>query len=175
MLQKPVNIIIDYAANIKRAMMKLMTNVKWWPCFAHTLQLVVNNGLDYKDVSGLSKMMTNSCAIVSHYKHSPTTTALLQQVQRDNNVPKHKLKHNVATRWNSQVLMLERLLEQRKAVAMCLAQESGKSVLKICQRTSRPPQKIWSSPTTLSGRDCSYVVSKLPDDVDDHFSSRRAT
>ena len=129
-LEKSVNVITDNATNVRMAMTKMMVNFKWRPCSTRTLQLVINNGLDNKDVTDLSKMLSKTRSIVGHYRHSLTATTLLNKVQKDNNVSQHRLKQDVATRWNFQVVMLERLLEQRKAVTLCLAETSGKSVPK---------------------------------------------
>ena len=49
-LDKAVYIVTDNASNIKVAMTKLLQNVKWRPCFTHTLQLMIITALDNKDV-----------------------------------------------------------------------------------------------------------------------------
>ena len=66
-LEKPVNVITDNAANVKMAMTKMMVNVKWRPCSAHILQLIINIGLDNKNVTDLSKMLSKARSIVGHY------------------------------------------------------------------------------------------------------------
>lgn len=103
-LDNGVHIITDNAANVRLAMTKVMTNVKWRPCFAHSLQLVINSSVDSPEVAGLSKMLAKASAIVGHFRHSPSATTALMTIQADNKLPQHKLVQDVATRWNSQVI-----------------------------------------------------------------------
>ena len=56
-LDTPVHIVTDNASNVKVAMTKLMRNVQWRPCFAHTLQLIIVTALESKEVSALGKMI----------------------------------------------------------------------------------------------------------------------
>ena len=123
-----MHIITDNAANVKVVMTKVLQNVQWRPCFAHTLQLSINMALDCKDVSALGKMLAEARTIASHYWCSPSAMTALMKIQLENSMPQHKLIQDVVTRWNSQVLMLECLLEQRKVITLALSQATGSTV-----------------------------------------------
>jgi hypothetical protein len=62
--------------------------------------------------------------LVSHFKKSAKATTALAEKQRELNVAEHKLVQDVATRWKSVYLMLDRLLEQRGAVSAVLTDSS---------------------------------------------------
>ena len=83
------------------------------PCFSHTLQLAVYEGLDANSLNQLSSLARK---LVGHFKHSALATAALRQKQEKMNVPKHHLIQDVVTRWNSTFLMFQQLLEQRWVV-----------------------------------------------------------
>ena len=102
-LDVPVHIVTDNASNMKVAMTKLMRNVHWQPCFAHTLQFVIVTPLESKEVSALGKVLSKARTIVGHYRRSPSAATALTAIQTDLNLPLHKLVQDVATRWNSQV------------------------------------------------------------------------
>jgi hypothetical protein len=95
--------VTDSGANVKKAMTTLLPQVKWRPCFAHTLQLVVNASLNHRSMAGISHMLAKARSIAGHYRRSPTAMVQLQQVQRELNAPVHRLLQDVSTRWNSQV------------------------------------------------------------------------
>jgi len=46
-------------------------------CFAHTLQLVINSGLDIS--SGMSHLASITCRLVGHFKHSPLAMTALKE------------------------------------------------------------------------------------------------
>ena len=71
------------------------------PCFAHTLQLVVKDGL--KEAKQLNKIIKKVSKIVSHCRKSSKSSELLEDYT--------KLQLANATRWNSQVTMLRSLLK----------------------------------------------------------------
>ena len=86
-------------------------------CAGHSLQLCVNGAL--KDPV-VSRTIAAGKRIVTHFKKSTKATAALAERQREQNVPEHVLIQNVATRWNSVYMMLERLLEQKGPVTAVL-------------------------------------------------------
>ena len=64
-------------------------------CFAHSLQLVINDAL--KDADKLKKTLAKVCSIVNHVRKSTVATYLLHDELR--------LQPANVTRWNSQVKM----------------------------------------------------------------------
>lgn len=119
-ISKKVNAIItDNASNMAAAITSL--GVRHAGCFAHTLNLVVNNSLSntqgFEDIKGKVK------DIVSFFKHSVKGSDTLRQVQTQAQRPTVlKLTQECPTRWNSCYYMLERYSELHAEVttALCL-------------------------------------------------------
>ncbi|XP_033965552.1 E3 SUMO-protein ligase ZBED1-like [Pseudochaenichthys georgianus] len=88
------------------------------PCYAHTLQLAINNGFK---VGSVHRVVAACGRLVSHFHHSTVATAGLKKKQDAQNLPKHKLIQYSRTRWNSICDMFERLHEQRWAVSATLS------------------------------------------------------
>ena len=114
----------DNAANIVAA--NSATRVNWISvaCFAHTLQLAINDGFAiylYRVISAASKL-------VSHFHHSTAATNALQQKQEQMGLPTHRLIQSCKTRWNSVCEMFDLLVKQRWAVAAVL---SDRTVTKL--------------------------------------------
>ena len=106
-------VIRDNGTNIVKAMTE--ANLPSLGCFAHTLQLVVNDGLLSQRV--VKDLLAICRSIVGHFKHSSVAYHKLAQIQDNLNLPKHKLKQDVSTRWNSALYMVESILEQKMALA----------------------------------------------------------
>uniref|UniRef100_A0A3B1JDP8 BED-type domain-containing protein n=1 Tax=Astyanax mexicanus TaxID=7994 RepID=A0A3B1JDP8_ASTMX len=125
---KIVAVVTDNGANMVAAVRK----AGWahYPCFAHTLNLVVKDSL--KAVPNLVEIQKKTSAIVSFFHHSTTATSKLKEVQKQQKFPEQKLLQSVETRWNSLFYMWERLSEQKDAVTtvLCLL---GKSSLCLTQ------------------------------------------
>jgi hAT family C-terminal dimerisation region len=90
-------------------------------CYIHTTQLVVNDGL--KSQCEVLEVIGTCRSIVGHFRHSTQATAKLEAIQKslgitDDDIIQHRLIQDVPTRWNSTFYMLERLLEQKKAVSL---------------------------------------------------------
>ncbi|MGH0159335.1 UNVERIFIED_CONTAM: hypothetical protein FKN15_045766 [Acipenser sinensis] len=122
--QKVVAVVTDSGVNMVSAVHK--AGWKHYPCFAHTLNLVVKDGI--KAVPEVVQLLEKCSSIVSFIHHSTKATEKLKQIQKQLKVAEHKLIQSVETRWNSVFYMLERLHEQREAVttALCLL---GKNTL----------------------------------------------
>ena len=110
--EKVVCVVRDNAANMVSGLN--IANVKSLPCLAHSLQLIIKDGVLLQP----SVMQLLSCArsIVGHYHCSNVAFNTFRQIQSQLNLPVHVLIQDVATRWNSSYYMLERLLEQKKAI-----------------------------------------------------------
>ena len=70
------------------------------PCFAHTLQLVVRDGL--KEAGQLSRVLGKTAKLVSFIHKSTIATDILEGVRR--------VETGCATRWNSQVKIIRAVL-----------------------------------------------------------------
>ena len=77
------------------------------PCFAHTLQLVVKDGL--KEAGALTKVIAKASKVVTYVRKSTIATDLLEGEGR--------LQAANATRWNSEVKMIRSVLDCTKLTA----------------------------------------------------------
>ena len=103
----------DNASNMIRAMSDAgFTDLG---CFAHTLQLVVHDGV--LSQRAVLDMLALCRRIVGHFKHSSVGCDRLRQIQQNLALPQHKLKQDVPTRWNSSLYMLQSVVEQKMALA----------------------------------------------------------
>ena len=55
----------------------------------------------------------------------------LTKVQKQQNIPLHKLKADVSTRWGSLAVMVKHILEQKEAIRIVLSGERSMSHLAI--------------------------------------------
>lgn len=114
LIHKVSAIVTDNAANIVAAVR--LTNWRHFPCFAHTLNLVVQDSLNC-----LTEQLKKVKAIVEYFKRSSSALARLREMQNQLNVPQIKLKQDCPTRWNSVYDMLRRIYEIKDAVVSTLA------------------------------------------------------
>ena len=85
-------------------------------CAIHTLQLVIKDCILAQ--RSVSDMLARCRKIVGHYKHSHLAVERLQDIQRQLSLPNHKLMQDEPTRWDSTYYMLERLVEQQRAISL---------------------------------------------------------
>ena len=108
-------IVRDNASNMVKAMSD--GDFEDLGCFAHTLQLVINDGiLSQRTVIDLLAVCRQ---IVGYFKRSPLAYDRLKSIQDRLQLKQHRLKQDVSTRWNSTLYMLQVILEQKMALAAC--------------------------------------------------------
>ena len=110
-------ITTDKASNMSLAAREL--NFFQVGCFAHTLQLAIEDGLK---VPQISKTLGAARKLVGHFSHSALATNCLLSKQID--LLKLKLIQDVPTRWNSSFFTMERLLKLRVPVYSVIFDDS---------------------------------------------------
>lgn len=161
--------VTDSAANMKSAVTRLdITSVS---CMVHSLQLVVNSGcLKQKSVANV---VGTARRLVGHYHHSVLAKKSLTKAQNDLNIPQHCLIQDEPTRWDSTYLMLERLCEQRRALALaCQSLSLGHGMeltnqdWELAEILLKILKLFWEATKTLSDEqstlaDCIPVVNSI--------------
>ena len=94
-------ILKDNASNMRKVMDNL--GVHSVGCVAHTMHLVVNEGLLSQ------RAFSDAVACARHFKHPPLAYSRLQDIQQQMNMQPKRLQQDVKTRWNSTYYMVERL------------------------------------------------------------------
>ena len=96
-------IVRDNASNMVKAMSD--GDFEDLGCFAHTLQLVINDGiLSQRTVIDLLAVCRQ---IVGYFKRSPLAYDRLKSIQDRLQLKQHRLKQDVSTQWNSTLYMLQ--------------------------------------------------------------------
>lgn len=86
------------------------------PCFAHTINLIVQSG-----VEKISAIKTKAKSTVEYFKKSTQAYNKFHNMQKQMNCKELNLKQEVPTRWNSSLYMFERLLEVKEPLISTLA------------------------------------------------------
>ena len=107
----------DNARNIVAANSPARVNWDSIPCFAHTLQLAVNDGFNVF----VHRVIVAAGRLVRHFNHSTPACKALEAKQGQMQLPSHQLIQSCKTRWNSVCDMFRRLLEQRWAITAVLS------------------------------------------------------
>ena len=128
----------DNARNIVSANNPAHVSWKSVSCFAHTLNLAVNDGFA---AAGVNRVIAAAGRLVKHFHHSTPATKALDAKQKQMQLPAHRLIQSCKTRWNSVCEMFGRLVEQRWAVCAVL---SDRSVTKLTNaRTLELRDDFW--------------------------------
>lgn len=115
--------VTDNASNIVGAI-KDVISWKHFPCFAHTVNLIVNDGLDSQ-----SELLSKIKSIVGYFKRSTTSSEILTKTQSNAGIKTPlKLLQSVETRWNSTYYMLQRFLELGDNIKMAIALLNSKNI-----------------------------------------------
>ena len=88
------------------------------PCFGHNLHLAVVNST--KDEPRVQRCLGLCRKLVSTFSHSWKKKRDLAKAQSDLGVPQHSLVTDCATRWGSQLRMIDRILEQEACIRQVL-------------------------------------------------------
>ncbi|XP_060847297.1 E3 SUMO-protein ligase ZBED1-like [Rhopalosiphum padi] len=115
---KIVTIVSDSGANIKNAINEHLKKYHH-PCVAHTLNLSVNDAINKN--TELLQVLKTCRAIVGHFKHSSSATEKLREFQKQMGLPELKVKQDVSTRWNSCLIMVERLIEIKNPISAAMS------------------------------------------------------
>ena len=116
-------LVTDNAPNMQVAAKE--SGIPRWPCFSHTLQLAVEDGLK---VPAITKALAFARRVVTHFSHSVASSeALADHQKKQGKTPLGPIQ-DVPTRWNSQYFMSKRLIHLRQSVyAVLLADDLTKS------------------------------------------------
>ena len=114
-------ILRDSGANVVRGInLVALPNLS---CFAHSLQLVVNEGL--KAQRAVVDVVSKIRRIATHFNHSILAKQRLRAIQARLAIPQHSILQSVPTRWNSVYIMLARAVEQKSAISLYEAEHGG--------------------------------------------------
>ena len=89
-------------------------------CFGHNLDLAIKKGLDNARVQ---RAVARCHSLVELFHRSYKKTRDLRQKQEELGLPQHKIMGDVVTRWGSTYDMIERVIEQQRAISSILAED----------------------------------------------------
>lgn len=115
-LRKVICIVTDNAASEKLACSLLQ--ITHLPCFAHTLNLVVTDSIN--EVIEFKDIVSKVGEILTFFKRSNVAMNILREEQKKRCVPELKLLKDIVTRWNSILIMLQRILEIGDCIVLAL-------------------------------------------------------
>ena len=108
----------DNGSNIVAAFNTL--NLLRISCFGHNLDLAIKKGLN---ITQIQRALGRCHSLVELFHRSWKKNRDLRQKQQLLNLPQHKLKGEVATRWGSTYEMVSRIVEQQQALSAVLAED----------------------------------------------------
>ena len=127
-------------------------------CFIHMLQRAITESL--KVQPEVTTMIAAGRRLVTHFNHSGLAQEKLLVIQKELNLPEHQLVQDINTRWNSTFYMIERLLEQKRALSLYIADHDKLTnlthqqwcLMEQCIKLLKPFEEI--TKLTSSGLSC---------------------
>ncbi|XP_039505675.1 E3 SUMO-protein ligase ZBED1-like [Pimephales promelas] len=111
-----VSITTDNGSNIVKAV--TLNNWTRLQCFGHRLHLAIENAIKDEHISRANGLCKK---IVGHFSHSWKKKMMLAEAQEELQLPQHALITSCPTRWGSTQQMIDRVLEQQKALSQVLS------------------------------------------------------
>uniref|UniRef100_A0A0K2TA40 Zinc finger BED domaincontaining protein 1like [Maylandia zebra] n=1 Tax=Lepeophtheirus salmonis TaxID=72036 RepID=A0A0K2TA40_LEPSM len=96
-------------------------------CFMHMLHMAIENAV--KSDSRINSAISGCNKLVSYFSLSLSKRRALEQVQQRLNLPVHGLITECCTRWGTRVHMINRILEQEKALHEVLSEDKDTKYL----------------------------------------------
>jgi len=159
-IQSKVHVgVRDSAANMISAMRH--ANICHVSCTAHTLQLVLHDAIFTQ--TSVEAVVKKARKIVSHFRHSEQACRHLKACQASREVSEDKLIQDIETRWSSTFLMLERLVEQQKAINLYSVERGGIETLstadwELVGRVVKILQPFYAATLELSADDACISI-----------------
>lgn len=129
------------------------------PCFSHTVNLIVSEAI--KSQRMVQSLLSTARKICERVQRSPRAKAKLAELQREYGLPPHHLLQDVPSRWSTSFHMLERLLEQKRAVNALSAECDFRELLSCDQWEVMQSVCHALKPFAAASREMSAHVSTL--------------
>ncbi len=129
----------DNAANILSVIHEADGPRPQTSCFAHVANLTAKKAVS---INLVSRLLGKVRKVVTFFHKSTTAQHVLTVKQNMLNLQKHKLIHNVVTRWNTIREMLERFTEQQPAIYSALLDKHMKKSIKDISMLTDSDQKL---------------------------------
>lgn len=136
--EKIHNIVHDNATNMVLGVEN--TGIDSLRCFLHTNQLTIGDCI--LDQAYVKNILSKSRDLTSHFSRSDLAYAKLRDIQRRLNRPLLKFKGDVVTRWNSQFIMIKRLLEMKPELLVYISENSSNCTISFDSAEWEMMQKI---------------------------------
>ena len=161
---KLVGITTDSGSNVK-----LACELLYWrrlSCFGHNLNLAVGKGLNDTRIERTLRICRG---VVAAFSRSWKKRRYLATAQEQKNLPNHKLKLDVVTRWGSVYDMVDRLIEQMEAIRIVLCDDRISSHLipswqdcDILLSIAAALKPLKAMTDALSGESCITISAMKP-------------